>query len=223
MHAFIFLGGTVSDREAAIITVLDTEHIAPYNRLTLVPDEKPTVGIADVRAFIHRLSFAPPDGNGDIAAVIADIAALTPQAQQALLKTIEEPPKHVRLYLGAAAEAVTLPTIVSRCAVTRLPASEHDGVTDAVMEQLTAILAAPCGKRISLIQSAAAKEDCVLWIDQAVTALRRRMLTDPDPLPTQNGKGIPVPALIHNLLAAREFTSRNINPHLLLEHVFLPL
>lgn len=79
-----------------------------------------TVGVEAVEALQGALSLRPVEGRA-AAALVPSAERLTPQAQNALLKTLEEPPPRTALVLTAAAPRGLLPTVRSRCATLRLP------------------------------------------------------------------------------------------------------
>jgi DNA polymerase-3 subunit delta' len=69
--------------------------------------------IEQVRDFIERLSVRPSRGSRRIA-IIDDAETLNIPAQNALLKTIEEPPSHTVIFLVTRSERALLDTIRSR-------------------------------------------------------------------------------------------------------------
>lgn len=72
------------------------------------------IRIAQIRALQERLSFRPLEARTRFI-FICSAEAMNPQAQNALLKTLEEPPAATVLILIAAAPNQLLPTIRSRC------------------------------------------------------------------------------------------------------------
>ena len=71
-------------------------------------------GIDEIRDLREKISYAPSQGRSKIY-IIDEVHMLTPQAFNALLKTLEEPPAHVYLVF-ATTEAHKVPTtILSRC------------------------------------------------------------------------------------------------------------
>ncbi len=72
--------------------------------------------IDDIRRLQHELSLTPYQADRRVA-VLPDFETATTEAANALLKTLEEPPRNVVLLLTAASEKSLLPTIVSRCEV----------------------------------------------------------------------------------------------------------
>jgi DNA polymerase III subunit delta' len=73
------------------------------------------IKVEQVRALGERLAFRPLEGQYKVA-LLVDADAMNPQAQNALLKTLEEPPKGTVLVLTTAMPDRLLPTIRSRCA-----------------------------------------------------------------------------------------------------------
>lgn len=74
-------------------------------------DTKSTIGISEVKQWLHTL-YRTPRGSWRLA-VIRDADRLTDAANNALLKTLEEPPQHTRLVLLLTRDTL-LPTIRSR-------------------------------------------------------------------------------------------------------------
>lgn len=81
------------------------------------------LGIAEARKIKEHFSLKPYSAKGRTV-ILEDAGGLTPEAQNALLKTIEELPLDAELILGAESEANLLPTILSRCQVTRIQSAE---------------------------------------------------------------------------------------------------
>ena len=126
-HA-VFLVGTAGSgkkeyaRQAASLYLLGRE--AP-EKLSECPffQELPDYTVKTVRACCEELNhqvFA----RGRRCLVIPDAHKLTPQTQNALLKTLEEPPEDALLILTGNEQAV-LPTIRSRCMLVRVGAEDR--------------------------------------------------------------------------------------------------
>lgn len=90
------------------------------------------VRIAQIRALQGSLRLRA-HGGGWRAAVVADAEQLSPEAQNALLRTLEEPPPQTALVLVAATAASLLATVRSRCQriVLRPPADDPWLAADA--------------------------------------------------------------------------------------------
>ena len=75
--------------------------------------------VDQIRDLQHTLSLAPYETNYKIALILRFEEA-NPNAANALLKTLEEPPPHVIMLLTASDSEALLPTIISRCELIRL-------------------------------------------------------------------------------------------------------
>lgn len=83
-------------------------------------EQKSRVGIDEIRALteeLHRVAFE----GGAKTVRIEGASAMTPQAQNSLLKTLEEPPGNTYFLLTTVSFSQVLPTIRSRCAQVSLP------------------------------------------------------------------------------------------------------
>jgi DNA polymerase-3 subunit delta' len=80
----------------------------------LQPDDRASIKIDDVRAVLERTSFRPFEGRRRVV-VIRDADALEVAAQNALLKSLEEPPASTAFVLTSAVPGLLLPTVRSRC------------------------------------------------------------------------------------------------------------
>jgi DNA polymerase-3 subunit delta' len=80
----------------------------------LIEPDGARVKIDQVRALQHDLSLRPVEGRYRVA-IFDQFEVATVEAQNALLKTLEEPPGYVVLIVLAADPELLLPTIVSRC------------------------------------------------------------------------------------------------------------
>ena len=89
--------------------------------IELIPPEgKERVGIERVREAIRSCQFTPVQSRQKVC-LIPKAEALTPEAANALLKTLEEPPREMAFVLLVSHTTDLLPTIVSRSRIVRLP------------------------------------------------------------------------------------------------------
>jgi DNA polymerase-3 subunit delta' len=94
-----------------------------------------TIKVAAARELSNRVEHAPFEGRAHV--VVFDPAeALTEQALNALLKTLEEPRPGVHFVMLATRLEALLPTILSRCLVVRLGRLEHAEVDQVLRETL---------------------------------------------------------------------------------------
>jgi DNA polymerase-3 subunit delta' len=91
------------------------------------------IRIAVIRDLIQRLAMKPYE-NGKRVVIIADAHAMNPEAGNALLKVLEEPPPDTLLILTAGQIADLLPTVASRCQQIRFAPLPHDVLMDLLIE-----------------------------------------------------------------------------------------
>lgn len=72
------------------------------------------IGVDEVRELPRALSYAPLEAGKRIV-MIKEADALNPQASNAILKILEEPPHHTMFFLLASSAESILETVVSRC------------------------------------------------------------------------------------------------------------
>ncbi len=81
---------------------------------TIEMDAASNRGIDDIRDLREKVKFAPAEGRYKIY-ILDEAHQLTPEANNALLKTLEEPPDHVVFMLLTTEANKIIPTILSRC------------------------------------------------------------------------------------------------------------
>jgi DNA polymerase III delta prime subunit len=87
----------------------------PYKTFVIPEEGKSSISIEAVRQLEHFLSLkVPRAGAHNRVVIIENAQTLTTEAQNALLKTLEEPPRGTLIMLGVTHERALLPTIRSR-------------------------------------------------------------------------------------------------------------
>jgi DNA polymerase-3 subunit delta' len=93
-------------------------------------------GVDDVRNIINEVNKKPYEGDKKVL-ILYKCDKLTIQAQNALLKTIEEPPKGVYLILLSDSLETILDTIKSRCQVYKLTPLNKEDILSYIEEKYT--------------------------------------------------------------------------------------
>ncbi len=91
------------------------------------------ISVDEVRAMKNFFSLSAADG-GRRVAIIDAVDEMNPNAANALLKLLEEPPANVTLLLISHQPARLLPTIRSRCRTLRLPPLSPPDLSDALTQ-----------------------------------------------------------------------------------------
>ncbi len=82
--------------------------------IVLEPDERASIKIDVIREVLSRTGYRPFEGNRRVV-LIREADTLEPAAQNALLKSLEEPPPGTMFILTTAVPGALLPTVRSRC------------------------------------------------------------------------------------------------------------
>lgn len=99
--------------------------------------EKPnTISVDDIRVQINNDVAIKPYSSHYKVYILNEAEKMTPQAQNALLKTLEEPPEYAVILLLTANVNSLLPTILSRCVVLNMKPVSDTQVKKYLMEQL---------------------------------------------------------------------------------------
>ncbi|MFQ5751910.1 MAG: DNA polymerase III subunit delta' [bacterium] len=125
----------------------------PYNRLEIWAN--PSISIDRIRELRRNSSYTSFEGKGRVT-IIVDCEKMTTEASNALLKILEEPPEKMYLIMISSKANLLLPTITSRCQVTKfdpLSVEEieasliHRNAVEKSQARLTARLAAGSYRR----------------------------------------------------------------------------
>ena len=102
-----------------------------------VTHEKPnTIGVEDIRTQLNQdIEIKPYYGPKKIY-IISECEKMTVQAQNALLKTLEEPPSYGLIILLSTNAEALLSTILSRCVVLRMRPVEDSKIEEYLMNKL---------------------------------------------------------------------------------------
>jgi DNA polymerase III delta prime subunit len=199
--------------------------------LILEPLEgKRSIGIAQVKLGIsflhnqpyqlaHRFLFIPQANK------------LTEEAQNALLKTLEEPPSHAIIFLGSRIESDLLPTVVPRCKkiACRTPHTQTAAAstTSATSQNITynQLVSQTAGERLASAESLAKLERNELselvndWIKQG-----REVMVKTSDIPTESQNTTKHAERIKNIIQiAKDLETTNVAMRLALEVLMLRL
>lgn len=215
-HASLIVGGTPATRRAWVEATTRRLSVPQWNKISVV-SPNPSIGIADIRMLqlaISRVS----DNAAPMIGIIEDADRLSVEAQNALLKTLEEPPKHAAIILEASAETVLLPTIVSRCTIVTLPSASEFSNEDKLAWQHTwqSMQSLPRGQRLKSIDAIIlGRQEAIRFIDCGIQAVSDALI-DPDP----NVARLATKTL-RRFLESKEQLSSFATPKLVIDNLFL--
>jgi len=217
MHTFLIIGGTKEERTEKIASLLATENISPFDTRQLVlTDDALSLGISLVRSWQKQLLLMPQ--HSPLAAgVIESADLLTVEAQNALLKTLEEPPTHTHIYMEAQSDIAFLQTVLSRCSVIRLKdtkttMSQKDEEMVTTLQQLIDTTTTSGHVLQTIDEKIKNKADAQQWIEDALIIVKK---TKTRWTPAVYGM------LQKRFLDARKQLRANVSYKLVLDAVFL--
>lgn len=173
----------------------------PHPDLLYFPSDT-KLGIEQARIMKKHFSLKPYSAKGR-GVVLEDATNLTVEAQNALLKTLEEPPADALLILGAPSDANFLPTILSRCQVERLQGTGDRGQKD-YKEDIDKLLDSGMEQRFEYIEKRKDREE---FFHSLVNYFHQD-------LPNNSG-------FTKELLQAEEWQKQNVNIRGILEYLML--
>jgi DNA polymerase-3 subunit gamma/tau len=94
-------------------------------------------GIDDIRGLRESASYRPMRARFKIY-IVDEAHMLTKEAVNAFLKTLEEPPAHVKLFFATTEPEKLLPTFVSRCQIVRLVLLSEDAIAGRLAQVFAA-------------------------------------------------------------------------------------
>ncbi len=211
----------LSENPANIINFIGSQkkHFQTTSFTTFDILPSPSIGIEQIREIKKKLRFKSYQKIINLI-IIYDIQKATAEAQNSLLKILEEPPSDSLFILTSGQVELILPTVVSRCKIVKDATPKKDFQTDEkTYSLLRQILHSSPGERLLIGQKITGKkEDSLKFLDSILPLIRNMLLHPPEDL------GLTVPqigAIITKVLHARSYLEKNINPKATLDILFL--
>lgn len=182
--------------------------------LLWIDDEK--LGVGEVKKIREHLSLKPYQALAQ-AIVILQAENLTADAQNALLKTLEEPPGEAILILGVASEDQLLSTITSRCQTVFLDSSidQKKDLSEKDIKNLEELVNYPLEKRFVFIEKLEDREEFLLTL---TAYFRHKLLENPS-----SDKQKKILSFLEDLLEAQKWAKQNVNIRAILEYLMFKI
>lgn len=177
---FLIVGGTFEERVKKAIEITKQ---SPENNpdFFLINDELP-IGINKIRDLQIWLSLKPYQQKTK-SVVISNAQNLTIEAQNALLKTLEEPHQNSTIILCVPSSDWLLPTVVSRCHIIQLPLKPQVFLTQEEFKQFQEVfkkITSPnIGTRWKAIENLNIYQErikSIEWIDKMTFFVRKILI-----------------------------------------------
>ncbi len=111
---------------------------------------------------------------------IANIDKASPEAQNTLLKSLEEPQENLIYILTAGSAEAVLPTIVSRCELISIyPAKQDPALQGNLQRQVQEFLKLSVGKKLAITSKIKDREQAVEFVKTMIEGGHWLMIADP--------------------------------------------
>lgn len=176
MHAYLILGYQKSKRDALAAEICIQLGIDRID--SAVSFFEKTIGIEEVRGIQRQLIFKPLKSKQKAVIIPVD-SGITIEAQNALLKTLEEPPANTVVILTAPTIESVLPTIISRCFIKETSEAPRFSQTElnGAGEILSRLPTMKIGEKLRLAQDVAKdKETALVWLGTFILAAKNTLI-----------------------------------------------
>jgi hypothetical protein len=242
MVSFVIISTDKKKREAYVQAMAAEQKIDQFDLTFLkkdTSDKKTTqsIGIEDIKQMQKKL-FLKPIKSPTKAVIIEDAQLLTPEAQNALLKVLEEPPARTLILLCTNSRETLLPTILSRCQIIELE-TEPLKLKEKELTELQAFIAAlpnlSVGEKLKQAEKLGKDKDkAMIWIEKLILVIREQTIsvilgseTIPEPLTNPNKTDSGQARMTSYLRELQKLhmclKTTNVNPRFAIEHTLLSL
>lgn len=186
----------------------DQQLTNPHPDLLYLDQEK--LGVVETKQIRQFLSVKPFSAKGR-GVVILNAQNLTPDAQNSLLKTLEEPPLQSLIILGVDNESSLLPTVLSRCEIIRIKNQQSRIKLEETkhLKEIESLEKLDIDGKFAIIEKA---EDKDLLLKELIIYYRQKLQQDSTYL-----------EFAKKLLEAEKWANQNVNLRAILEYLMLNL
>jgi len=219
MQSIIVSSKDTQKRKDYSATICKEQGISPFD-ITVLEQEK-SIGIEDIRNVQKSVYLKPYKGDKK-AVIIRDGQTITHQAQNALLKVLEEPPQDTIIILETDKPDSLLPTICSRCTIIQLdtPIDNIEHLPQD-LQALAVLVKASIGEKLKLAQDMGkSKESALQFLEQAIITSHSLLLEQIANGRWQMANGKLLQSLQHSYTL---ISTTNVTPRFALEILFLSL
>jgi len=165
------------------------------------------LGIEQAKKIRSHLSTKPFSATGKII-IIEEGSLLTTQAQNALLKTLEELPSQAQFIIGSSSDEVFLPTVLSRCQIEYLKGGKS--LANNLKTEVEKLLDQSLEEKFAFVEKTKDREEILSCLTEIY---HQKLKNDPANEQTVN--------FLKNLQEAEKWRKSNVNIRGILEYLFL--
>lgn len=220
MIPIILIHQDLEERRKETKRLLETHKMALTHPDLLYLDESEKLGIEQARKIKDFLSLKPFQGTSQ-AVVLISADLLTPDAQNALLKILEEHQEGALLILGVTSEDKLLPTILSRCQIQILPEAKKKP-DQKYQAEIAELLKQTAQQRFVFIEKLENREE---FLPSLTSYFRSALvhLKGVQPDPPERCASEKIIDFLKDLLQAEEWAKQNVNIRAILEYLMLKM
>lgn len=141
-------------------------------------ETKQTIGIEDIRRLREKIYLKPIRSVIKLSVIHVE-EGITNEAQNALLKLLEEPPNNTAVIITAPKKELFLATVISRCKIITLTQNPKEFSETELNEKLSLILSLSTqtlGEKMAMAEKCAkSKEHAQKWLEEALIALHTEL------------------------------------------------
>lgn len=218
MHSFLIIGADQEQRREKALVFAKIHNISQFDQLVVQPiKESNSIGINQVRELKAKILLKPLNSTFKLA-LLFNFEKATQEAQNALLKTLEEPPADTIIVLTASNKDLLLPTVVSRCSLIQLSTINYQLSTaelSVLSSQFSALFNGGVGDKLVLAQEVSKnKEEVISWLKKMILFTRQKLIDN-----------LSLSQYLNLLISLQKshvvLSTTNISPRFVLENFFL--
>jgi DNA polymerase III delta prime subunit len=221
VNSRILLSPYLEYRSNQIEKILQKLSLTKNHPDVLYFEDDQKLGVEAAKKIREHLSLKPYSAKGRVV-VMESAHNLTLDAQNALLKTLEEPPESAMLLLGAETDKTFLPTVLSRCEIVRIGESEklktynsdlagRRHVTPEVEDRIEKLIESSVEERFAFVEKLEERQE---FLESLIGFYRQSLALQP---------GVGKLNIMKILLEAEEWARANGNVRAILEYLMLRL
>lgn len=186
MQSVIILSNDNAKIANEIKKIAEAYAVHSFDQTIFTPVGKDTsrsssIGISEIRNFQKTLLLKPLKSQKKLA-IMHNAENLTPEAQNALLKTLEEPPDNTIIVLSTPRLESILPTVCSRCTI--LDLMDKMPQVEESVEKFTLLLSeihsSSVSKRLQIAQDfAKSKDEALVTLEQLLFSAQKTLRERP--------------------------------------------
>jgi len=219
MAAFLIIGNDPKQQEKEVEKICQKLGVAlnPNHPDNLIVKPEKSIGINQIRQIKSFLVKKNWQGKGKKLVVVWQAQLMTSEAQNAFLKTLEEPPTNSLIILLVNNKSALLPTIISRCHLINLtPTASQPSVTSQTDWQ--ELINASLDQRLKIAESIAKdREEARLWLENLISTLQNQLTQ------AENSDLAKLNRWLKLISQARQMLIDNVNPLRVLDWLMLKL